>query len=85
MLVLLMEVIYEVHRWDGLRWHDKRTKFHEDWFGLIGNIKVTSSTIWEPAVLVSLIGRIYDVCRWVDLRWHDTYIPGLWLSIQEFK
>jgi hypothetical protein len=32
MLVLLMGVIYEVHRLDGLRWTDKRTKFQEDWF-----------------------------------------------------
>jgi hypothetical protein len=32
MLVLLIEVIYEVHRWHGLRWHNIHTKFHEDWF-----------------------------------------------------
>jgi hypothetical protein len=30
MLVLLKEVIYEAHHSDGLRWHDKHTKFHED-------------------------------------------------------
>jgi hypothetical protein len=28
----LMGRIYEVHRWDGLRCHDIRTKFHKDWF-----------------------------------------------------
>jgi hypothetical protein len=32
MLILLMEGIYEVCRWDGLRCHDIRTKFHADWF-----------------------------------------------------
>jgi hypothetical protein len=39
-LVLLMGVIYEIHCWDGLRWHDKHTKFHEDWYWHSGNIKV---------------------------------------------
>jgi hypothetical protein len=32
MLVLLMEGIYEVSSWDGLRWHDIHTKFHKFWF-----------------------------------------------------
>jgi hypothetical protein len=32
MLVLLMGGICVVHRWDGLRWHGVRTKFHKDWF-----------------------------------------------------
>jgi hypothetical protein len=30
MLVLPIKGIYEVRRWDGLRWHDIRIKFHED-------------------------------------------------------
>jgi hypothetical protein len=30
-LVLLIEGIYEVRRWDGLRWHDINTKFYRDW------------------------------------------------------
>jgi hypothetical protein len=38
MLVLLMGVIYEVHRRDGLTRHDMDTKFHEDWFGHSSNI-----------------------------------------------
>jgi hypothetical protein len=57
-LVLLMGVIYEVHRWDGVRWHDIRTKFQEDWLGHSGNTKAITSTI-----LVLLVGRIYDICR----------------------
>jgi hypothetical protein len=24
--------IYEVCSWDGIRWHDIHTKFHNDWF-----------------------------------------------------
>jgi hypothetical protein len=75
-LILLMGVIYELHRWDGLRSYDLNTKFHEDWFGHSGNIKVITSTIWEAAVLVLLTGRIYDVCRWDDLGRHDAYSVG---------
>jgi hypothetical protein len=30
MLALLKGETYEVPRWDGLRWHDMHTKFHED-------------------------------------------------------
>jgi hypothetical protein len=33
MLILLMGVIYNVHRWDGIRWHDIHTKSHDDLFG----------------------------------------------------
>jgi hypothetical protein len=36
-LVLLMGVSFEVHRWDGLRWQDIHAEFHEDWFGHSGN------------------------------------------------
>jgi hypothetical protein len=28
----LMAGIYELHLWDGLRWHDIHTKFHKNWF-----------------------------------------------------
>jgi hypothetical protein len=34
---------------DGLRWNDIYTKFHEDWFGHLSNIKAVTSTIWEVA------------------------------------
>jgi hypothetical protein len=37
-VVFLMGEIYEVHRRDGLRWCDIRTKFHKDWFGFSRNI-----------------------------------------------
>jgi hypothetical protein len=82
-LVLLMGVIYEVrsmkyevHNWDYLRWHNIRTKFHEDMFGNSGNIKVFPSTIWEVIVLVFLMGSFCDVCRWVDLTYHDTHVAS---------
>jgi hypothetical protein len=32
MLVLLKGGIYDVHRWDGLMWHNVHIKFHEDGF-----------------------------------------------------
>jgi hypothetical protein len=44
-LLLLIERIYEVHRRDGLRWHDIHKTFHEDWFGNSGNINVITSTV----------------------------------------
>jgi hypothetical protein len=62
-LVLLMGVIYEVHRSDELRWHNIHSKFHEHWFERSGNIKAATSTVLEAAVLVLLMGRIYNVCR----------------------
>jgi hypothetical protein len=40
MLVLLAEGIYEVLRWDGFMRHDIRTKFHEDWYRRLSNVKV---------------------------------------------
>jgi hypothetical protein len=61
--------------WDGLRWHDMYTKFHEDWFGYSGNIKVITLTVSEAAVLVLLRGMIYDVYHWDDLRWHNMHMP----------
>jgi succinate dehydrogenase hydrophobic anchor subunit len=45
MLVLLMGVIYEVHRLNGLRWHDIRTSFHYDRFRYLSNTKVITATI----------------------------------------
>jgi hypothetical protein len=73
-LVLLMGVIYEVHRWGGLSWHDICTRLHEDWFEHSGYIKVITSTIWEVVVLVLPMETIYDEWRWDDLRWHDTHV-----------
>jgi hypothetical protein len=70
-----MGVIYEMRRWDDLRWHDMRTKFIEDRFGYSGNINVITCTLWDAAVSVVPMGRIYDGC-WDDLRWHGAYIPS---------
>jgi hypothetical protein len=42
-LVLLMGVIYEVYRGDGLRRHGIHTEFHEDWLRHSRNINVTTS------------------------------------------
>jgi hypothetical protein len=45
MLVLLMGRIYKVHRWDGLKWHDKLIKFYHDRFKHLSNITVITATI----------------------------------------
>jgi hypothetical protein len=42
MLVLLMGIIYEVHHWDGHRWHGMHTMLHEVWYGHSDNIDATS-------------------------------------------
>jgi hypothetical protein len=34
--------MYEVRRWDNLRWHDVRTKFHDDRLKHSGTIKVST-------------------------------------------
>jgi hypothetical protein len=36
---------YEVNCSDGLKWHDIRTKFHEDLFGHSGSINVITWTM----------------------------------------
>lgn len=69
--MLLMGVIYEVHRWDGLRWNDILTKFHEYRLGNWANITIVTSVVWMAAVLVLLIWRIYDVRVRVELGWDD--------------
>jgi hypothetical protein len=60
-LVLLMGVIYEVHRSDGLRWHDIHTKSHDDRFRHSINFKGSTSTVREAVMLVLLMRGIYDV------------------------
>jgi hypothetical protein len=56
-----MRGTYEEWHWDGLRWHDIRTKFHDDWFRHSSNVKLITSVVWEAALLVLLMGRIYEV------------------------
>jgi hypothetical protein len=75
-LVLMMGVVYEVHRWDGIRSHCIHTKFYEGYFVYSGNTMVITSTCREAAVLVLLMGRINDVCRYDDLRCYDIYITS---------
>jgi hypothetical protein len=68
-----MGLIYETHRWDGLRWDDMHTKFHEDWLGHSSNIKVITSTVWEAVVLALLLRGIYYILRWHGFRWRDLH------------
>jgi hypothetical protein len=64
---------YKVHCWDGLRWHDKHSKFHGGCLGVSNNIKVITSTNWKAAVLVLLMEdiHIYEVHCWDGLRCHE--------------
>jgi hypothetical protein len=55
-LLLLMGLIYDIHRWDELRLHYMHTKIHEDWFGHSGNIKYKIS---EVGVCVCVYIYIY--------------------------
>jgi hypothetical protein len=71
MLVLLMGRIYKVRRWNGFRWHDICTKFHDDRFRYLSNTTVITATIREALMLVSLIEGIYEVSRWDGFMWHD--------------
>jgi hypothetical protein len=75
-LVLLREVIYEVCRWDDLRWRDIHTMTHDVRFRHSSNIKDITSTVWEVTVLVLLMRGNYNVHQWDGLRWHDMYIPS---------
>jgi hypothetical protein len=52
------------------------TKFHKDFFGHSGNIKVNTWTILEALVLILIMWMIYDVCCWNDFRWHDKYMSN---------
>jgi hypothetical protein len=57
-LLLLIGLIYEVHHWDGLTWHNIYTKFREDRLEHSGNIKVIISIIWEVVMLILLMRGI---------------------------
>jgi hypothetical protein len=82
MLVLLMEAIYEVHPWDGIRWHDIHTKFHEDY---TSNIKVITSKFLVTAMLVLLLGGIYEVRRWDGIGCHDIHTKFRKESLSNLK
>jgi hypothetical protein len=69
-LKLLTGGIYEIPRWDGLRWGDTH-KVHDDRFSHSRIITAITSTIWEAEVLVLLMGKINEIIRWDGIRWHD--------------
>jgi hypothetical protein len=83
MLVLLMVGIYEVRRWDGLRWHDIPTTFLNDRSRYSSNIKVIAWTIWEDPELVRR-GN-YELCRRDGLRRYDIHVrfPQDWFRRSE--
>lgn len=49
MLILLMGINYEIHHYDGLRWYDIQTKFHDSRFGHSSNINGYNVGITEMA------------------------------------
>jgi hypothetical protein len=57
------EEIYDVHRSNGLRWHDIRTKFYDDRLRHLSNIMEITATISEVVMLVLLTEVICEVCR----------------------
>jgi hypothetical protein len=58
-LVLVSGLIYEVHRWDGLRWHDLHTEFLEDWFRHSGNIKSYYLDLFRGGSVGTTTERVY--------------------------
>jgi hypothetical protein len=72
MLVLLMEEIYKVRRWDRLRWHDVLTKFHEDWYRYLAIWRFCLINLKSCNIGITG-GEIYGVRRWNGLRWHDIH------------
>jgi hypothetical protein len=72
-LVLLRRGIYDVRHWDGLRWHDIRTKFHDDWFKHLSIFAVNTATVWDTIMLVLLIEGIYEVRHWSGFVWRDMH------------
>jgi hypothetical protein len=52
-------------------WYVIRTKFHEDLFGNLSNIKIIASKIWDAAMLVLLTEGIYDMRGSDGIRRHD--------------
>jgi hypothetical protein len=71
MLVFLTGEICEMRCWNRLRWHDKHTKLHDDWFRHWSDIKINIATIWEAVILILLIEGIYEVRRWDGFMPHD--------------
>jgi hypothetical protein len=63
MLVLLTERIYEVRRWNWLRWHDIRAEFHSGQLWHLSDITALTSTIWETVIFVLLMEGIYELGR----------------------
>jgi hypothetical protein len=58
LLVLLVVGMCEVHRWNGLRWHNTHAKFHDNQLRHSSNINFITSTILEATVLLLLMGGI---------------------------
>jgi hypothetical protein len=70
-------------RWTQMAWYTYPI-FYEVWFDHSSKIKVITSTIWEAAMLVFLMGGIYEEYRWDDLRRQDIHTRfhdyRFWLS-----
>jgi hypothetical protein len=85
-MVLLMRVIYEVHRLDDLRWYDVHTKFHEDCFGHLSNINIIMASIWEAA-MSRTNGKNLGSTPWDGFMWRVCIYmhQDSWRLVQAFK
>jgi hypothetical protein len=56
-----------IYRWNDLTWYDVHIEFHNDRFRRWSNVKVSTSSTWETAVLVLLMEEIYEIWYWNGL------------------
>jgi hypothetical protein len=66
-LLILLTILAFSHatsQYDGCRWHDIHSKFHDSQFRHSSNIKVITSTILESVALVLLKEGIYEELQW---------------------
>jgi hypothetical protein len=63
MLVLLMEMYCEVHRWVGLRWHDRHNQVSCRLLQLLKEYQGFASVIWKAVMLLLLMEGDYEVRR----------------------
>jgi hypothetical protein len=58
-------------KWAQVAWYS--TKFYDDQFRHLSNIRVITAIIWETVMLVLLINWIYELRHRDFFMWHDIY------------
>jgi hypothetical protein len=73
-----MEEIYELRRWDGLRWHDIYTKFPEDWCRHSSNIEVLPhQSRWLLCWYYWRKDLWSAPLRWLHAAWYSYQVSGV--------